>query len=148
MTLTERMGIDLRRRNIAVTDCGSRDNQPDYIWFCAELGLKYLAVMDADSATPDALPKAQAVRDAVNLRHGGELAEFPVSLEATVGFIKQRPSLVLPPSGHCPSPTACQTRRRCRPKSLGWQRRSVASRCSQGADSAGADTERHGQMIT
>lgn len=51
ITLTERMGIDLRRRNIAVTDCGSRENLPDYVWFCAELGLKYLAVMDADSAT-------------------------------------------------------------------------------------------------
>jgi predicted ATP-dependent endonuclease of OLD family len=110
ITLTERMGIDLRRRNIAVTDCGSRDNLPDYVWFCAELGLKYLAVMDADSATPDALPKAQAVRDAVNLRHGGELAEFPVSLEATFGVIKQRPSLVpaviraLPFAGDMPDP--------------------------------------------
>ena len=110
MTLTERMGIDLRRRNIAVTDCGSRDNQPDYVWFCAELGLKYLAVMDADSATPGALPKAQAVRNAVNLRHGGELAEFPVSLEATFGVIKQRPSLVpaairaLPFAGDMPDP--------------------------------------------
>jgi hypothetical protein len=110
MTLTERMGIDLRRRNIAVTDCGSRDNIPDYVWFSAELGLKYLAVMDADSATPDALPKAQAVRDAVNLRHGGELAEFPVSLEATFGVLKQRPSLVpaairaLPFAGDMPDP--------------------------------------------
>ena len=94
MTLTGRMGIDLRRRNIAVTDCGGRDNIPDYVWFCAELGLKYLAVMDADSATPAALAKAQAVRDAVNLRHGGELAEFPVSLESTFGVIKQTPSLV------------------------------------------------------
>lgn len=110
MTLAERMGIDLRRRNIAVTDCGSRDNLPDYVWFCSELGLKYLAVMDADSATPDALSKAQAVRDAVNLRHGGELAEFPVSLEATFGVIKQRPSLVpaairaLPFVGDMPDP--------------------------------------------
>jgi energy-coupling factor transporter ATP-binding protein EcfA2 len=110
MTLTERMGIDLRSRNIAVTDCGSRDNIPDYVWFCAELGLKYLAVMDADSATPDALPKAQAVRDAVKLRHGGELAEFPVSLEATFGVTKQRPSLVpaairrLPFVGDIPDP--------------------------------------------
>jgi predicted ATP-dependent endonuclease of OLD family len=52
MTLTKRMGIDLRRRNITVTDCGSRDNIPDYVWFCADLGLKYMAVMDADSATP------------------------------------------------------------------------------------------------
>jgi hypothetical protein len=94
ITLTERMGIDLRRRNIAVTDCGGRDNLPDYVWFCAELGLKYLAVMDADSATPAALAKAQAVRDAVNLRHGGELAEFPVSLESTFGVTKQTPSLV------------------------------------------------------
>ena len=110
MTLAERMGIDLRRRNIAVTDCGSRDNLPDYVWFCAELGLKYLAVMDADSATPDALPKAQAVRNAVNLRHGGELAEFPENLEATFGVIKQRPSLVpaairaLPFAGDMPDP--------------------------------------------
>jgi AAA domain, putative AbiEii toxin, Type IV TA system len=110
MTLTERMGIDLRRRNIAVTDCGGRDNIPDYVWFCAELGLKYLAVMDADSATPAALAKAQAVRDAVNLRHGGELAEFPVSLESTFGVIKQTPSLVpaairvLPFAGDMPNP--------------------------------------------
>jgi energy-coupling factor transporter ATP-binding protein EcfA2 len=110
MTLTERMGIDLRRRNIAVADCGGRDNIPDYVWFCAELGLKYLAVMDADSATPDALAKAQAVRNAVNLHHGGELAEFPVSLEATFGVTKQTPSLVpaaiqaLPFVGHMPDP--------------------------------------------
>jgi len=110
MALAERMSIDLRRLNITAADCGSRDNLPDYIWFCAELGLKYLAVMDADSATPDALPKAQAVRDAVNLRHGGELAEFPVSLETTFGVIKQRPSLVpaviraLPFTGDMPDP--------------------------------------------
>lgn len=94
MALDERMRVDLRRRNIAVTDCGSRDNLPDYIWFCAELGLKYLAVMDADSATPDALPKARAVRDAVNRHGGGELAEFPENLETTFGVTKQRPSLV------------------------------------------------------
>jgi hypothetical protein len=110
ITLIGRMGIDPRGRNIAVIDCGSRDNLSDYVWFCAELGLKYQAVMDADSATPDALPKAQAVRNAVNLRHGGELAEFPVSLEATFGVIKQRPSLVpaaikaLPFVGDMPDP--------------------------------------------
>ena len=33
-----------------------------------------------------------AVRDAVNLRHGGELAEFPVSLEATFGVAKPKPA--------------------------------------------------------
>jgi len=112
MTLTERMDIDLRRRNISVTDCGGRENLPDYIWFCAELGLKYLAVMDADSTTPDALASAQAVRDAVNLRHGGELAEFPVSLEVTFGVAKPKrgPSLVpaairaLPFVGGMPDP--------------------------------------------
>jgi Overcoming lysogenization defect protein-like, TOPRIM domain/AAA domain, putative AbiEii toxin, Type IV TA system len=110
MTLSERMGIDLRRRNIAVTDCGGRDNQPDYVWFCTELGLKYLAVMDADSATPAALAKAQAVRDAVTSRRGGELAEFPVSLEATFGVTKQTPSQVpgairaLPFVGDIPDP--------------------------------------------
>lgn len=29
MTLSERMSIDLKRRNIAVIDCGSRDNLRD-----------------------------------------------------------------------------------------------------------------------
>ena len=109
ITLTERMGIDLRRRNIVITDCGGRDNIPDYVWFCAELGLKYLAVMDADSTTPDALKKAQTVRDAVNLRHGGELAEFPVSLEATFGVT----SRAVP--GACRGPGAALRRRHARP---------------------------------
>lgn len=94
MMLGERMNIDLRRRNIAVTDCGGRENLPDYIWFCTELGLEYLAVMDADSKTPGASRKAQAVRDAVNHRGGGELAEFPIDLETTFGVAKQKPSLV------------------------------------------------------
>jgi predicted ATPase len=94
MTLAEQVNIDLRRRNIAVADCGGRDNLPDYIWFCAELGLKYLALMDADSSKPDARPKAQAVRDAVCARQGGELVEFPENLEATFGVIKQKPSPV------------------------------------------------------
>ena len=67
---------------------------PDYIWFCAQLGLKYLAVLNADSGTPDALPKAQAVRDAVIRHGGGELAEFPVRLKVTFGVAKKKPSLV------------------------------------------------------
>ena len=110
MTLAEQMSIDLRRRNIAVADCGGRDNLPDYIWFCAELGLRYLTVMDADAAKPDALPKAQAVREAVRTRQGGELTEFPENLEATFGVNKQKPSLVpaairaLPFTGGMPDP--------------------------------------------
>lgn len=109
MTLTERMGIDLRRHNIAVVDCGSRDNLPDYIWFCAELGLSYLAVMDADATTPDAQKNAKAVRDAVTA-HGGELFEFPVNLETTFRVAKTKPSLVpatiraLPFTGAKPDP--------------------------------------------
>lgn len=61
--------------------------------------------MDADSSTPDALAGAQAVRDAVNLRRGGELAEFPVSLETTFGVAKPKrgPSLYLPRSARFPS---------------------------------------------
>jgi predicted ATP-dependent endonuclease of OLD family len=94
ITLAERMRIDLRRRNIAVTDCASRDNIPDYIRLCAELGLRYLAVMDADASKPGALPKAQAVRSAVTRHPLGELAEFPENLETTFGVIKQKPSLV------------------------------------------------------
>lgn len=94
MVLAERMDIDLRQRNILVADCGGRDNMPDYIWFCAQLGLPYLAVMDADASKPDAQPKAQAVRDAHHLHGGGDLVEFPENLEATFGVAKQKPSLV------------------------------------------------------
>jgi hypothetical protein len=94
MALSERMGIDIRRRNIAVTDCGSRDNLRDYAWFSAQLGLKYLAVMDADASKPDAQRNAQAVRDAVSRYPGGELFEFPENLEATFSVPKQRNSLV------------------------------------------------------
>jgi hypothetical protein len=60
---------------------------------------------------PDQDGQAQeAAQRAVNLRHGGELAEFPVSLEATFGVIKQTPSLVpaairaLPFVGDMPDP--------------------------------------------
>ena len=143
MTLTERMGIDLRRRNIAVTDCGGRENLSDYVWFCAELGLKYLAVMDADSMTPDALASAQAVRDAVNLRHRGELAEFPVSLEVTFGVAKPkrvRP-WCLPRSGRCPSSVTCRTRRSHPPRSSHWRSRSSTSRSSRAGH--GVHVRRH-----
>ena len=94
ITLSERMRIDLRRRNITVTDCGSRDNLPDYIWFSAQLGLRYLAVMDADASKPDAQANAQAVRDAVSRHRGGDLFEFPENLEKTFGVTKERHSLV------------------------------------------------------
>jgi len=93
-TLAERMDIDLRRHNIAIADCGSRDNLSDYIWFCAELGLKYLVVMDADSSKPDAARKAQAVRDTFSFHQGEALIEFPENLESTFDVLKQRPSLV------------------------------------------------------
>lgn len=109
--LAERMGIDLRRRNVAVADCGSRDNLPDYIWFCAGLGLQYLAVMDADGSNPAAAPKAQAVRAAIVNHGGGELIEFPEDLEKTFGVAKQKRSLVpaaigaLPFAGMDPDPS-------------------------------------------
>jgi hypothetical protein len=56
--------------------------------------VKYLAVMDADGKTSSALPRAQAVREAVRKRRGGGLFEFPVNLEATLGVQKRRHSTV------------------------------------------------------
>jgi predicted ATPase len=85
---TERMNIDLRKQNIMVVDCAGRGSIPDYVWFCAELGLKYLAIMDGDANTTDARPSAQAVRDAVIRHQGGELIEFVVDLETTFGVTK------------------------------------------------------------
>jgi predicted ATP-dependent endonuclease of OLD family len=92
LALAERLGVGLRAQNIAVADCGGRDNLPDYIRFCSELGLRYLAVMDADSGKPVGR-KAAAVRDAVKNYPGGELVEFPQDLETTLGIDKQRPSI-------------------------------------------------------
>ena len=63
--------------------------------------------MDADTSKPDALPKAQAVREAIRTRER-ELNEFPENLDTTFGVIKQRPSRVpgaigaLPFSGAMP----------------------------------------------
>lgn len=76
LTLSERMGIDQRRRNIAVTDCGGRENLADYAHFCMQLGIRYLAVMDGDAATPAARNNAQTARDAVSHCGGGELFEL------------------------------------------------------------------------
>jgi ABC-type Mn2+/Zn2+ transport system ATPase subunit len=102
LTLCERMGIDARLRNIMIVDCGSRDNLPDYIWFCAQLGLPYLAVMDADASKPDAQANAQAVRNAHQVHGGGELVEFPESLETTFAVRKVKPSLVPDAIQHLP----------------------------------------------
>lgn len=110
LVLVDRMGIDLRRFNVAAIDCGSRDNLSDYIWLCAEMGLTYLAVMDGDASKPDAAAKAQAVRAAVQRHQGGQLVEFPENLETTFCVIKQRPSVVpaaieaLPFVDHMPDP--------------------------------------------
>ena len=94
IALSERMRIDFRRGNTAVTDCGSRDNLRDYIWFSAQLGMRYLAVMDADASKSDAQANAQAVRETVRRHPGGELFEFPENLEATFRVAKSRQSLV------------------------------------------------------
>jgi len=88
LTLCQRMSIDVRRRNIMVADCGSRDNLPDYIWFCAQLGLPYLAIQDADAGNKNASQKSQDVRDAFQRYGGGDLFEFPVHMEKTFGVRK------------------------------------------------------------
>jgi hypothetical protein len=110
MTLSERIGVDPRRRNISVTDCGGRENLADYAKLCMQLGIRYLAVMDGDSATPAAQSNAQAAREAVAHHGGGDLFEFPHTLEATFGVEKRKPSLVpskireLPFAGSMPDP--------------------------------------------
>jgi hypothetical protein len=66
--------------------------------------------MDGDAATPGAQNNAQAVREALSHYGGGELFEFPHTLEATFGVGKQKPSLVpgkireLPFAGNMPDP--------------------------------------------
>ncbi len=81
----ERMGIDWRQENVAVADVAGKGNLPDYIWFCAQLGLPYLAVLDADAGNKNAMKQTEPVRDAFKLCAGGELIEFPEYLEKSFG---------------------------------------------------------------
>jgi hypothetical protein len=111
--LAERIDLDLDFLNIAVIDCGSRDNLPDYIAFCRALGIAFLALMDADSSKaardPSVKRNAQAVRDAVAEDPRGELVECSEDIETTLGVKKARVSLVpaaiakLDLEGTCPA---------------------------------------------
>jgi energy-coupling factor transporter ATP-binding protein EcfA2 len=96
--LAERIHLDLDFLNIAVIDCGSRDNLPDYIAFCGALGIASLALMDGDSSKAardeSVRGNAQAVRDAVKKAPRGKLVEFSEDIETTLGVKKQRVSLV------------------------------------------------------
>ena len=96
--LAERLNLDLHELNVAVADCGSRDNLPDYIRFCGELGLRYLAVMDGDAAKaaadPSVAANAQAVRGAARDNPVGSLLEFPEDFETTLSVAKKKPSLM------------------------------------------------------
>ena len=96
--LAERLGLELHELNVAVADCGSRDNLPDYIRFCGELGLRYLAVTDGDAtkaaADPSVAANAQAVRDAARDNPAGALLVFPEDFETTLGVAKKKISLM------------------------------------------------------
>ncbi|HLI33279.1 MAG TPA: AAA family ATPase [Solirubrobacteraceae bacterium] len=48
-TLAARAQLPLDETNVAVLDCGSRDNLPDYIMLCDALGIEPLVITDADS---------------------------------------------------------------------------------------------------
>ena len=78
--------------------CSSRDNLPDYIRFCGELGLRYLAVMDGDAtkaaADSSVAANAQAVRDAARDNPTGALLEFCEDFETTLGVVEKKPSLM------------------------------------------------------
>jgi len=97
--IAARLNVDLDSTNIAVTDCGSRDNQPDYIDFCVALGIPFIVLMDGDAskaATDRSVQhNAQTVRDAVNAQPFlGALVEFPEDIETSFNVRKQRRSLV------------------------------------------------------
>ena len=97
--IAQQLDLDLDTLNIAVIDCGSRENMPDYIALAAALGLRYLAIMDGDAtkAAKDDVVKrnAQAVRYAVENDPRGTLVEFPEDLETTLGVFKKTRSAVL-----------------------------------------------------
>ena len=96
--LAQRIGADLDGLNVAVLDCGSRDNLPDYVQLCGALGVAFLAVMDADGAkaTKDPAVKRNvaAVRNAVKLAPRGQLVEFAQDIEHALDVAKKKPSLV------------------------------------------------------
>jgi energy-coupling factor transporter ATP-binding protein EcfA2 len=86
-SLADETQIDLDGGNIAVVDCASRDNIPDYARFCAGLGLRFLAVQDGDASKPDAAKGAEAVRVAVGESSFGTLFEFTEDIETTLGGV-------------------------------------------------------------
>jgi hypothetical protein len=96
--LARRIQLDLNLLNIAVVDCGSRDNLPDYVALSDALGIPFLALMDGDalkaSANVAVNRKVKAVREAVQRSQRGCLVEFPENIETTLLVNKQRPSLI------------------------------------------------------
>lgn len=96
--LDRRLGLEFDSKNVGVFDCGSRDNLPDYVALSDALGIRALAVMDADSSKaaghPAVARMANAVRIAASKAHMCQLVEFPEDIETTLGIAKQRPSRV------------------------------------------------------
>ena len=86
-SLADETGVDLDGCNIAIVDCGSRDNIPDYARFCAQLRLPFLAVQDGDASKLDAAKNAEAVRVAVSGSLLGTLFEFTEDIETALGGV-------------------------------------------------------------
>jgi predicted ATP-dependent endonuclease of OLD family len=93
-TLAEYRRIDLDGANVALIDCGSRDNIPDYVRFCDGLGLRFLAIQDGDASNKVAAKNVLAVRDAVLSSKHGAIFEFPENLEFTLRGVEKNASSI------------------------------------------------------
>ncbi len=87
--LAARARLALDEQNVAVLDCGGRENLPDYIRFCAALGIRVLVVMDGDSTKAQANRKTkQNVERVRQAARGAEtrvqIFEFTEDLETTL----------------------------------------------------------------
>jgi predicted ATPase len=87
--LADQTNLDLDGHNVAIIDCDGRDNIPDYVRFCTDLRLRFLAIQDGDAGKPDAASGVQAVREAVSESSIGTLFEFPEDIESTLGGVKK-----------------------------------------------------------
>lgn len=91
--LATRLKLDLEAANIAVVDCDSRNNQPGYIRFAANLRLPALVISDGDGSKagkPEVRDQVAAVVAAARAGDAIELVLFDEDFETALAIPKSK----------------------------------------------------------
>jgi hypothetical protein len=89
--VADRLGLPTAAANVAIADCGGKPSLPDYVRFCAKLGIPHLAIMDMDSSPggmdPSTPGRNEALREAVAASGKlGSLLTFAKDVEGAFGL--------------------------------------------------------------